>query len=315
MNRRERLLATLRGQKVDRPAVCFYELNGLDEDLSDPDPFNIYNHPSWRPLIELTAAKTDRIVMRTVPTVQDGFDPLHELSWIETWSDPPDRRYTRLNIAAGKRVLTSLSRRDRDLNTTWIVEPLLKDIGDLRAYLALPFPEVGCKPMIQGVLEAEKALGETGIVMIDTPDPLCEAAQLFDMSVYLEVAFTEQTLFRSLLDRFYRMIEAKTRAVAEALPGRLWRLYGPEYASPPYLPPRLFRDYVLAYDAHLIEIIHNFSGYARIHCHGRLRNILEYIVATGCIALDPIEPPPQGDVSLKYVRERYGDQLVLFGKS
>ena len=28
---------------------------------------------------------------------------------------------------------------------------------------------------------------------------------------------------------------------------------------------------------------------------------------------DPLEPSPQGDVSLKYVREKYGDQLVLFG--
>ena len=38
MTRRERLMATMRGETVDRPAVSFYELNGLDENYNDPDP-------------------------------------------------------------------------------------------------------------------------------------------------------------------------------------------------------------------------------------------------------------------------------------
>jgi uroporphyrinogen-III decarboxylase len=63
----------------------------------------------------------------------------------------------------------------------------------------------------------------------------------------------------------------------------------------------------------MVDVIHQHDGYARIHSHGRLKQILDDIVSTGCVGLDPIEPPPQGDVSLRYVRERYGEQLVLFG--
>jgi hypothetical protein len=33
----------------------------------------------------------------------------------------------------------------------------------------------------------------------------------------------------------------------------------------------------------------------------------------GADAIDPIEPPPQGDVELSYVREKYGKDIVLFG--
>ncbi len=66
MTRRERLMATLKGKQVDRPPVSFYELNGLDENSNDPDPYNIYSHPSWQPLLDLTREKTDRIVMRSV---------------------------------------------------------------------------------------------------------------------------------------------------------------------------------------------------------------------------------------------------------
>ena len=41
--------------------------------------------------------------------------------------------------------------------------------------------------------------------------------------------------------------------------------------------------------------------------------MLECIAATGCDGLDPIEPPPQGDVRLRDVRRRHGRQMVLFG--
>jgi len=116
-----------------------------------------------------------------------------------------------------------------------------------------------------------------------------------------------------MLERAQRKVLARVRAVSEALPGRLYRIYGPEYASPPYLPPELFREYVAGFDRELIALIHRSGGYARIHCHGNLSRILGDIVSMGADAIDPIEPPPQGDVSLRFVREKYGDRLALFG--
>jgi hypothetical protein len=63
----------------------------------------------------------------------------------------------------------------------------------------------------------------------------------------------------------------------------------------------------------MVAAIQEFGGYVRLHCHGRLKNILTHIDSMKVDALDPIEPPPQGDVELLDVRERYGDRLVLFG--
>jgi hypothetical protein len=312
MTRKERLMSTLAGKTVDRPPVCFYELNGLDENPRDPDPFNIYNHPDWAPLLRLAAEHSDRIVMRPAAFRFGSPEIPPELA-----SESIEKNHrtvsTYTRIQAGGRTLCCCTRRDADVNTVWTLEHLLKSPEDAEAYLTLPLPEQVGEPDTAAVLSAEEALGDTGIVMLDTPDPLCRAAGLFGMEDFTIIALTEPDLFRRLLDRFAAILYPRIEAYARALPGRLWRIYGPEYAAPPYLPPALFRDYATAYDTALVDIIHRFGGYARLHSHGRIKDVLPFIAATGCDGLDPIEPVPQGDADLAWVRREYGGQMVLFG--
>ena len=333
MTRRDRLMATLRGEPVDRPAVSFYEITGF-EDQSDADPYNVHSDPSWRPLIELAREATDRIVMRGVGYASGQPDPVALVAERQSY-ERNGSRFTVLRVHAGDRILTERRRRDKDVDTVWTEEHLLKSADDLRAYLAVlasggrgsqsrgrsgPGVDVGTGDKAPGgtvatneFLAIEETVGDSGIVMIDTSDPLCRAASLFCMADYTVIALTEQSLFRELLDRFAEELLAKTEAVATALPGRLWRIFGPEYASPPYLPPHLFREYVCRYVTPMVRAIQRHGGFARIHSHGNLKAILDDIAGMGADGLDPIEPPPQGDVELRYVRERYGKDMVLFG--
>jgi hypothetical protein len=319
MNRRERLLATLRGQVVDRPAVNFYEIGGFPVDPRDPDPYNIYNAPDWEPLLRMADERTDVIRMLS-PVRARSFDPSGSATGIarqeffreEVW-EQDHCRLTRTTVTVGGRSMTQMTRRDRDLDTVWTTEHLLKGIDDLRAYLQLP-DEVFTETIDTAPLEAEEsALGDKGLVMVDTEDPLCAAASLFSMEDYTVIALTEQALFHQLLEKLACPIHARTQQVSRLFPGRLWRIYGPEYAAPPYLPPRLFDEYVVRYVTPMVRMIQAHGGFVRIHSHGRLRDVLPKIAAMEPDALDPIEPPPQGDVELGYVRERYGRQLVLFG--
>lgn len=305
-------MATLRGEAVDRPAVSFYELNGLDENPNDADPFNIYSHPSWGPLIDLTREKTDRIVMRGASFMSVLPNPIHGLSKERVFLRNGSR-FTVQTVRVGQRILTTRTRRDADTNTVWTEEPLLKNTDDLAAFLTMPHLPADDHFEPDAILAAEQHLGDSGIVMLDTPDPLCLAASLFDMAQYTVIALTERTLFRRLLDRFAEALYSKTEIVSSALPGRLWRIYGPEYASPPYLPPYLFREYVSNYIAPMIQSIHRNGGYVRIHSHGNLKALLDEIARLQVDGLDPIEPPPQGDVHLDFVRQNYGKDMVLFG--
>ncbi len=313
MLRRDRLMATLRGEPVDRPPVCFYELNGLDQNPADPDPFNIFRDPSWKPLLDLTRDKSDVIVMRGVPFINTAPDPAEDLTTRETWCDERGSRIERTVIRAGGRTLTSVARRDPDINTVWTVEHLLKDVADFEAWINMPQAAFSGEPDIRSVLDAEARIGDSGIVMIDTYDPLCVVALLFEMGLFTVTALTENALIHRALEKVASVLQPQVEAIAKALPGRLWRIYGPEIASPPYLPPHLFEEYAMRYDTPMVEAIQRHGGYARIHSHGRLHDVLDHIAASGCLALDPIEPPPQGDVTLGYVRRKYGRQMALFG--
>ncbi len=312
MTRRERLMKTLRGEPVDRPAVYFYEIAGFCPNPNDPDPYNVYNDPSWKPLLDLANNETD-IIQFCLPKTSWAYPELREKHFhCETWEEG-NSRFTRTTLEAGNRTLTHLIRQDAPVNTLWTLEHFLKNTDDLRAYLDLPDELLELKIDTTPMVQQEKNLGDAGIVMVDMGDPICHAADLFSMEEYTVTALTEQELFHRLLQKFARSLHRQTETISRNFPGRLWRIYGSEYASEPYLPPSLYNEYVVTYTGPMVKMVQQHGGYVRLHSHGRLRNILPYIAAMKIDALDPIEPPPQGDIELYEVREKYGSDCVLFG--
>ncbi len=316
ISRRERLMATLRGEPVDRPAVNFYELGGFAIDPDDPGELNVYNDPSWRPLLQLAEERSDLIRMRSPARVR-SWDPqavpgLEDLVQVQEYIED-GWHCTRRTIQAGARVLSCATRRSGDMDTVWTTEHLLKSIEDVEAYLQLPDEMPAETVDVSDLVAEDEKLADRGIVMVDTEDPICAVASLFDMGTFLTIALTEPMLCHRLLERFARPLYARTEEVSRAFGGHLWRIYGPEYAAEPFLPPRLFREYVVRYTGPMVKIIRAHGGFARVHCHGRIGAILDQICEMGADATDPVEPPPQGDVRLEDVRRRYGDRLVLFG--
>ena len=323
MTRRQRLMATLEGRPVDRPAVNFYEIGGWNvlAACDDPDEFNVYNDPSWRPLAQLAEEKTD--IIRMVGPIWKGRSPRGPAAISqsdravgatrsETWREGRSS-FTRTVVTAPGRDLTSVTRRDPETMTTWTIEHLLKSVKDVKAYLQLPEEPFEGDLDVEAMEAGERELGEAGIVMIDTGDPLCEAAGLFSMADYTVLAMAEPALFHRLLERSARRIREETEMIAREFPGRLWRICGSEYASEPYLPPSLYAEYVNRYTGPMVRAIQDHGGYARIHSHGNLRGILPHIIAMGPAGLDPCEPPPQGDMELIDLRRQIGAETVLFG--
>lgn len=310
MTRQQRLMASIRGEPVDRPPVSFYEIGGWRVDPDDPNPYNVYNDPSWRPLIEL-AEETDMIWMcgPTPTPISDRYDEFFKTEVTEEGN----RQLTRITCQVGGRTMTLRMRRDAEVNTTWRLEHLLKDADDLKAYLELPDEIFMNDWDVSNLIQKDKEIGDRGVVSVDTADPICMAADLFSMEDYTVMAFTERELFHKLLEKVAKPIYRKVEQVAREFPGHLWRICGPEYATEPYLPPSLFEEYVVRYTKPMVDTIRKYGGFPRIHCHGRIKSALPYFVEMGGTGTDPIEPPTQGDVELDWVRREFGKDLTLFG--
>lgn len=313
MTRKERLWRTLRGEAVDRPAVNFYEIGGFLVRPDDPDPYNIYHSFEWQPLLRLAEEQTDLIRMIKPRTLFRHAELRERHVAVRQWEEDRSRFKETAIRCGGGRVLREITRRDADVDTVWTLEHFLKDEADAAAWLELPDELFACDCDASLHLQEEDRLGERGIVMVDFPDPLSRAAKLMAMDVFTVTAFTEPELTHRLLARAAKLAQAEAESMARQFPGHLWRLTGAEYATEPYLSPQHFRDYWLTYTRPLIETIHASGGLARVHAHGRIRNVLDAMVEAGADAIDPIEPPHQGDIELSEVRETYGDRLVLFG--
>jgi len=166
---------------------------------------------------------------------------------------------------------------------------------------------------VRGFKEADKKLGEEGILLVDLVDPLCLVAELFAFSDFLIFTLTEEKTIMKLLDTAYERIYNYTEYLLKKGVITLFRIVGPEYATPPYLFPSYFHKFVTKYDKEIISLIHSYGGFVRLHCHGKIGKILDEISSMSPDALDPIEPPPDGDIELGELKRRVGDKITLMG--
>jgi len=307
MTRRERLLAVLQGKPTDRVPVLTGHFNEWANDWKAREP-------SYRNLVRFCRERCDgilswgpRAVNETAPGTSSAAARLDQRT-----SSLPDGGTERTDILHMQRgTLTRRTRQVPGAATAWQVEHYLKTIGDIEMLLSVP--EEPIRFDASGFDQADRAMGDAGLVLGETPDALCVAAEMFDFGTYTIMAMTETELFTQLLERFHRRVMDRLDAMLAAGPVRWIRIFGPEYASPPFLPPELFDRYVVPYVGKMISRIHEAGTYARIHCHGRVRDILPKLVAMGADATDPVEPPPDGDVTLAEAKEIVGGRLAIFG--
>lgn len=297
---RERLTRLLKREPLDRVPVSTYELNPLDTDSW------YYQQPSYVPLFEYLKEHTDVLYMWDGGMKNKHTWDESEESWAEDKST-----FTRRTLHTPKGDISTLTRVDVDVNTVWTVEPFFKTSDDMDRYLSLPWEYAGTD--MAGFHKAEERLGDRGIVLCDTADPVCMVAGWFDFEPFLMLAIEERDRMKYFMDALLERLLLVIRDKLEQGAGPIWRIYGPEYCGPEYFAPDGFRELVMDYDKPIIDLIHEYGGYARVHAHGRVTQRLDQFVEMGADATDPLEPPPQGDVDLAEVKKKYGDRLLLFG--
>jgi len=301
MDSRERLLRSFRHEPVDRVPISTYELVGYNPEAWEN------NEPSYTRLMDEIRARTDCLYMAG-PDWTEADEPFREVT---TWREGKSQ-FTRIVLHSVSGPLERLVRVDDTIHTAWTLRHFLQELEDIASYLSLPYEPA--KVDFSSFDDRARRLGGHGLMMLSIPDPICEAAELFSMADFLVLARTEIELTRYFLDALYERQQERLRQIlAHDVRDVVVRICGPEYATTPYLPPELFRELVTKYLIPICRQIRQAGAIPRIHCHGRIGAVIDQFAETEAMALDPLEPPPDGDIPLGEIKRRYGRQFCLLG--
>ena len=301
MTHRQRMLAAIRRQPVDRVPVCTYNLHPY----GSPHEAD----PSYVPILECVARKAGIFSKTDVQGLYEPTDVEHRSTLVEEVAGVT--RTTRF-LHTPKGDLCQVTEKPAD-QPAYVTEAYVKSDADIDRFLSLPWEPTD--PDLSAARALRKRIGEAGIVGLGYHDPMYEAITLFDYEDFLMRCVDDLDGVVRLIDVLFERLEMQMRKLAKRAAGSDFFMHtgGPEAATPPMMPPHLFARLVTPYQKRLVDIFHEHGLLVALHCHGRVRLVLDEIIACGFDLLEPVEPPPQGDMSLPEIMEKAGGRLAVMG--
>ncbi len=305
MTSRERLLTALRRGRPDRVPVTMYEMSPHADDWANREP-------SYAPLLELERRFGDGFLWAPIdcPIFLGDPNALHGTQ--EQRADGTVIHTTRIDTPKGP--LRAVSRRDPEMMTNWQVEPLIKTDEDIERVLSMPLPPAAVN--VERLRALEARLGGHGVIGFSIGDAIGHVVGLFDFEDFILRCYDDDGPVRALLDKAQSLVLRAIETIGPAVTDAVFRLWGPEYCGAPLMNPHVyFPRYVVERDREATEAIHATGNLSVIHCHGRLRDILDMIADTGADALEPLEvlPVHTADVTLGEIKARIGGRMCLMG--
>ena len=305
MNSRERILTALECRTPDRMPISTYELVGYNSKAFEN------NDPSYRNLMNVIREKTDCICM---------WNPHSNATFLESSAtvDMEVEEYAEEDSTINKKILHTpkgdLAQTTKIINgihTTWQTEHWCKNIKDIEKALSVSYEPLEYD--FSDFPRIKDEVGDNGIIMASISGPLVLAADLMKFEEFTVWAMTETEHFAGTVNIMHERVMENLKRMLENNVVDLYRICGPEYATPPYLPPDFFKRFVLPYVSEMVDLIHKKGAKVRLHCHGRIRQVLDMILETGSDGIDPCEAPPDGDITLSEVKKRVGKKMCIFG--
>ena len=294
MNSRERLRRAYFHEEMDRPGV--YSRRGF------PD-----GDPSYDRLKDYLHACSDLKLPWNGEAIETPYQSDHSL---ERHSEDFQRHLTTLRTPAGDLQASRLVslRGQPGLNETFFI----KTNQDAEKYLSLPMP------IIQGdtssFFTTDEQVGDRGIVEVDLGlNPAGCVVELFGSEAFAIASITDRDVIHALCRRRMAVKMDAVKFLLSHQVGPFFTMLGQEYVTPPLHGPRDFHDFNVAYDKPIVDLIHDGGGRMHIHCHGRIKTVMQAFVDMGADVLHPFEAPPMGDITPAEAKALAGDRLCLEG--
>jgi hypothetical protein len=303
MTSRERILAAYLGKPTDRVPVRIW---GIDPDTVAP-------HESYAPIAEAAKERLDMVGWW-------GAGTGHFMSMSEEVTARVEDRESRHEHYRESHVTYTTPA--GELTTVYAYSPigkpgyclkyLLETPEDVERMLSVPY--VPPRPDASGYFDQQDRFGgEAAICIGFGVDAMYALNTLMGSEVFAILSIEDRALLRRALDMFQERTLDYLGYLLEQGLGPLFGYVGPELCIPPLQSPRDFDEFVVAYDRELADLVHSYGHIMWVHCHGRMGPVLEGFVDMHADALNPIEPPPMGDITLAEAKRRVGGRLALEG--
>lgn len=303
MNPRKRLLAALRGRAVDRvPLILegfhYASLEHVEDhgkrEILDRVTEHLHFFQSYPSFVNRYLVTPPQRMRETDHKERNG-DTI-----ITTEIDTP------------KGPLTAVTGRNKTSNTTWTMKYPVESLVDIEKIRSVPWelPPDLAPPDLSSLPES---FSRRGIVYTYVSSPFVCVAGMMPYDYFLELCVTEFDLIKNLTQQCLdRILSALDVILAENAVEYVW-MGGCEWLTPPMGSPILYKELVQQFERKVIERIHAGGAISHIHCHGNVRSTLELAIQRGGDFFEPVEPPPDGDITFAEAKALANGRITLGG--
>ena len=307
MTPRNRMLKTTRGETADRVplelAGFHYQSRAGVEKVADPlrrdIAERIFDESDYR-------ATHPSHINRSLAT------PPQRMRH-ETKSLPNGETESRTIIDTPKGELTAIRRTVRSAGTSWQVKYPVETRDDIDKIASVPWElPSGLAPPDANKLPDDSE--ERLILSTTISSPFVCVAGMMDYQWFLELCATDMPLMKELTEICRQRVLDCVKALLSG-PGidYVW-LGGSEWVTPPMASPRVYDELVQEQERDVISYIHdNSDAVVHVHCHGHVRDALPKVIERGGDYLEPVEPPPDGDITMAEAKEQADGRVTLGG--
>jgi hypothetical protein len=208
--------------------------------------------------------------------------------------------------------LTFVTQWDPVSQTAWTLKYPCETKEDMKKIASVPWerPHGLAPPDASG---RPDGFQERGILSTSVSSPFVCVAGMMTYERFLEFCATDLDLMKSLTEECLR----RTLDVLDVLfsePGieYVW-MGGSEWVTPPMASPAVYDALVQEQERSIIDLAHSKGAVVHIHCHGRVRDALPRMIERGGDFTEPVEPPPDGDITMAEAKAVARGRITLGG--
>lgn len=305
MTHRDNFLCALRGEAAGYVPILlknFFHYSGKDDVAREPDPGKR----------EIAMRLFDRSVSLVGYPVSGVYPhiiaPPGSLETIEEGRD----FIGKLHPPGATQTFIAVSKWDDNSKLYWAHKHFAESAADLKSIADIPWK---IDPALRPPVDADLPVGfdRRSILRMRIASPTNCVAGLLPFQCFLELCLTETSLIKAMATTYKERILQVLDVVLANRNIDVVMLSGSEELTPPMASPALYDELILPFETEIIAKIHEYGSLAWVHCHGNLKTTLPKMLEQQVDFLEPVEPPPDGDITFAEAKAMVAGRMTLGG--